>query len=326
MSAYAPADPLAVGAGLALLAATLALGLAVRAIPSLPAARAAAWGLAALAFVGAERLTASEPAGLRMLGILGALLYGMKAVVSVEERAATGAILSPGRWLAFAAFWPGMRPSLFARLGERRVPGGPRLLARGLVRLAAGAALLFAARRAWASGHPWTATALALPGLSLALHFGAFNLLAGAFRLAGARCDPLFRAPLRSRSLTEFWGRRWNLAFSEMTALAVYRPLRAGGGQGTATVAAFLASGLLHEVAISVPVGKGFGLPLAYFALHGLLMLAERKLERAGRPVFRRPTFGRAWTLFWLAAPLPILFHRPFLAGVVWPLLGPGAG
>jgi alginate O-acetyltransferase complex protein AlgI len=88
------------------------------------------------------------------------------------------------------------------------------------------------------------------------------------------------------------------------------------------TLAAFLFSGLLHELAISLPVRAGFGLPLLYFAIHGALMLTERGLERAGRPVYRRPGLGRAWTTFWLVAPLPILFHRPFLRGVVWPILG----
>jgi len=34
--------------------------------------------------------------------------------------------------------------------------------------------------------------------------------------------------------------------------------------------------------------------------------------------------FGRLWTLSWLTLPLPLLFHRPFLAGVIWPLLGIG--
>jgi alginate O-acetyltransferase complex protein AlgI len=257
-----------------------------------------------------------------MLGILGALLYGMKAVVAVEEGAATGVRLSPARWLAFAALWPGMRPGLFAHLGTRRLPGGWRLVRHGLGRLALGAVLLLAARRAWAEGFTFAATALALPALSLALHFGIFNLLAGAWRLAGARCDPLFRAPLRSLSLTEFWGRRWNLAFSEMTALAVYRPLAPRVGRSAATVAAFLGSGLLHEIAISLPVHRGYGLPLSYFALQGLLMLAERALERAGHPVSRYAWAGRGWTIFWLLAPLPILFHRPFLAGIVWPLLG----
>jgi hypothetical protein len=51
-------------------------------------------------------------------------------------------------------------------------------------------------------------------------------------------------------------------------------------------------------------------------------MLIERGLERAGRPIHRHASLGRAWTTLWLVAPLPILFHRPFLRGVVWPLLG----
>lgn len=321
MSAYTPSGPEVVWLGFVLLVATLGLGLAVTRIRRPQVARVAAWALAAASFAGAERLTAGEAAGFRMLGIIGALLYAMKAVVGVEERAAGGPQLSPLRWLAFAAGWPGMRPSLFARLGQEPLPGAGRLLAAGLVRLALGAGLLAAARWAWSAGSPLAATALALPGLSLMLHFGLFNLLAGGWRLAGARTDRLFRAPLRSVSLREFWGRRWNLAFSEMTALAVYRPLTAPLGRGAATAVAFLASGLLHEIAISLPVRAGYGLPLSYFALHGCLMLAERALERAGRPISRPAWRGRLWTLFWLVAPLPILFHRPFLAGVVWPLL-----
>ena len=322
MSAYTPSGPLVVWAGAALLLAILGLGLAVTRIRRPGAARLAAWTLVAAAFACAERLSAGEPAGFRMLAIIAALLYAMKAVAGVEERLSGGPQLSPARWLAFAAAWPGMRPALFARLGERRLPGAGRLLARGLVRLALGAALFLLARRAWAAGWILAATALALPGLSLMLHFGVFNLLAGLWRLAGARTDSLFRAPLRSTSLREFWGRRWNLAFSELTALAIYRPLLPRLGRSAAVVAAFLGSGLLHEIAISLPVMAGFGLPLTYFALHGALMLAERGLERAGRPLAQPAWLGRGWTLFWLAAPLPVLFHRPFLAGVVWPLLG----
>jgi alginate O-acetyltransferase complex protein AlgI len=34
------------------------------------------------------------------------------------------------------------------------------------------------------------------------------------------------------------------------------------------------------------------------------------------------PWVGRAWTLAWLVLPLPILFHRPFLGGVLWPPIG----
>ena len=66
----------------------------------------------------------------------------------------------------------------------------------------------------------------------------------------------------------------------------------------------------------------GYGLPMAYFILHGVLMTVEARLARAKRPIDRVPWIGRVWTLAWLLVPLPILFHRPFLAGVVWPLIG----
>ena len=230
-----------------------------------------------------------------------------------------------GRWFGFAALWPGMRPGPFARAGSAPLPGAWRLAGKGLSRVAFGAALIALARLAWVEAHSrWLATALLLPGLSLTVHFGMFDVLAGAWRGAGVDCKPLFRSPLRSTSLGEFWGRRWNLAFSEMTALAVYQPVVRRAGRRTALAASFLGSGLLHELAISVPVRAGYGLPLAYFALHGGLVAVEGGLARAGRPVDRRPWVGRAWTLAWLILPLPVLFHRPFLAGVVWPLIGIG--
>lgn len=48
--------------------------------------------------------------------------------------------------------------------------------------------------------------------------------------------------------------------------------------------------------------------------------LVERALAARGRPL--GGATGRAWTVFWLVLPLPLLFHRPFLAGVAWPLIG----
>ncbi len=180
---------------------------------------------------------------------------------------------------------------------------------------------MLTARLVWvATGSRLAATIPLLPGLSLILHFGIFNIVAGIWRSIGVNVHPLFRAPLQSQSLTEFWGRRWNLAFSEMTTLAVYRPLAASVGTRPALVASFIFSGLLHELAISLPVRAGFGLPLLYFAVHGGLTLIERELTRRGRPLCG--WVGRAWTLFWLILPLPILFHQPFLRGIVWPLIG----
>lgn len=327
---------------LAVLAAEVLVGYALMAFQRASFARRGAWALTCGAFLLVERLTASEPAGFRMLAIVGAMLYGMKAVVCVEAQAAGGPRLTLPRYLAFALLWFGMRPSLFAGVESGKRDGADEMFARGAKRLALGCAFIGAAWLVWRSplgDRPvWRlldrreyfalsprelgATALLLPGLSLVLHFGIFNLLAGAWRRAGVDCRALFRAPFASKTLSEFWSRRWNLGFTEMTSLAVFRPLRKRLGDRGAAFVSFLFSGLLHELAISVPVKAGFGLPMLYFVLHGLATLIERRLDRAGQSLAARPWLGWVWTMTWLLLPLPLLFHPPFLHGCFWPLIG----
>ncbi len=89
---------------------------------------------------------------------------------------------------------------------------------------------------------------------------------------------------------------------------------------------AFVASGLLHELAISLPVRAGFGLPLLYFVLHGGLTLGEDALGRAKRPTESFGWLSRVWVIGWLLLPLPILFHPWFLRGVAWPIIGIDGG
>jgi alginate O-acetyltransferase complex protein AlgI len=229
-----------------------------------------------------------------------------------------------GAWAGFAGAWLGMQPRLFQSERRRPLAGAAALLRRGCWNAALGACILALARATSGSTESaWPETALVLVGSSLLLHFGVCHLLAGAWRLAGVPCEPLFRDPLRSESLSEFWGRRWNLAFSELTASVVYRPVASRFGKGAALGVSFLWSGLLHEMALSVPVRAGFGLPTLYFVLHGALVSLERGLARAGWPL--GGPGGRVWTLFWLVAPLPLLAHAAFVSGIVTPLLAAGS-
>jgi len=283
-------------------------------------ARVLAWALVVAAVGSAERLTADEPAGVRMVLIILALLFAMKAVVTVESQTDLRRPLPPLAWIAFAAGWFGMRPQMFATLGGPAKDGAGRLALYGARRLVLGLVLLIAARLLWSAGAVVAATLVALPALSLILHFGIFNLVAALWRALGVDARPLFREPLRSRSLAEFWGRRWNLAFSEMTAIGIYRPLSPVIGRRNALVVAFLCSGLLHELAISVPVRAGYGLPFTYFLLHGALLVYERARESRGHPI-ASARWARAWTIGWLVLPVALIFHPPFLAGIVWPLL-----
>jgi alginate O-acetyltransferase complex protein AlgI len=323
MNAYRPLHAVDVVGTAALLAAIIYLGFVVARVSPLWFARLLSWALVLAGVVASERLNTREPAGFRMLAIIGALLYGMKAVVSVEVQTHGARPLSIGRWLGFAALWPGMRPGPFTHCAATSLPEIRQLLLGGSARLLAGLAMVVLARLAWVlTSSRLLATPPLLVGLSLIVHFGAFDLVAAAWRWQGVDCQRLFRSPLRSTNLREFWGRRWNVAFSEMTAIAIYQPLVRVAGRGSALAASFLGSGLLHELAISVPVRAGYGLPMAYFMLQGILMTLEDRLAKAKRPIDRVDWVGRVWTLTWLLGPLPILFHRPFLAGVVWPLIG----
>jgi alginate O-acetyltransferase complex protein AlgI len=139
------------------------------------------------------------------------------------------------------------------------------------------------------------------------LHFGLFTIATAAWRAAGINAEDLFRQPWRSRSLAEFWSRRWNVGFSDMIALMVHRPVAARLGRKAGIVASFLASGVLHELAISVPAQGGYGLPTLYFALHGALVAAGLR--------------GRVATALALLIPLPLCFHAPFLRAIVIPML-----
>jgi hypothetical protein len=280
--------------------------------------RALAWVVVVAGFLGMEVIVHQSPAGFRMLALISALLYGMKGVVAVESRLAGHRPLSPLRWLVFCCLWFGMRPEFFSHLFLGRRNGAGKLVRSGLIRMALGAGFFLAARWAWGINQV-LAVVLVMVGLSLFAHFGLFDLLAGIYRFLGADCTKLFRAPFLSRSLAEFWSRRWNIAFSEMAATTVYRPWKSRLGPGTARTVAFVFSGLVHELAISLPVKGGYGLPFLYFLLHAVAM----RLEGTGpvRRLLARPGMARAWSAAWVLLPTPILFHPAFCQGVLVPLL-----
>jgi alginate O-acetyltransferase complex protein AlgI len=255
-----------------------------------------------------------------MLALIGALFLGMKAVVGIGSRQAGVQALNFMRWTAFACGWPGMRPELFAAEPIPRA-GWKSFFLQGSLCVLAGATTMVSAGPLWrATGSTFLVTVLFFFGSSLLVHYGLFTFSASFWRWVGFDCGPLFRNPFLAQSLGEFWGQRWNLAFSEMTALAVYRPMKNRWGPILALFLAFLLSGIFHEAAISLPVLAGFGSPLAYFLLHFGLVAAERAMAKRGIVV--KETLGKLWVCFWLVAPLPILFHPPFLKGVIWPLIG----
>jgi len=145
-------------------------------------------------------------------------LLALTAATYVAFKAVTLRGLSGGRSAAYLSLWPGMDPRPFA---QHRPEDGRPLMAWGALKMALGAALLLAVRTGSLAGD---AVVIAL-GIGLLVHLGLCDVLAGFWRTRGVPVGRLFVNPAASRSLSEFWGRRWNLAFHAVAHERIFKPV-----------------------------------------------------------------------------------------------------
>lgn len=239
------------------------------------------------------------------------------------------------RSLAYLATWPGMDAAAFLqderlennqlqnnRLRNDRQAGKPRPAdwLWAAAKIALGGILLWMVARALPADLPLLRGWTGMLGTILLLHFGAFHLAALLWRSLGIAVRPLMNSPLASRSLSEFWGRRWNTGFQQLAHDLVFRPLRRKTGVAAAGFLVFVVSGLLHDLVISLPARGGYGLPTLYFALQGAGVALER--SRLGRQLGLRDGWrGWLWMAVVTAAPAFWLFHRPFVCRVILPFM-----
>lgn len=233
----------------------------------------------------------------RMVGICVVLLAGMKGLVYV----AWGGHLGVGRYLVFSMCWFGMDPGTFAKRREGLswrddVAWGLALMVVGTL----GAWLVWAME--------WRQILVMFLPMSLGFHFGALRVLKGVLRRAGFPVRTLFPNLLKAKGVGDFWSRRWNVGYSQMMQRVVGRPVGNRLGRDAGILAVFLVSGLLHEVAITVPVNSGYGLPSAYFLVHGLVVLLEGKFGKS---------LGKVRALLLVGAPLGLLFPPEFQSEVI---------
>ncbi len=214
--------------------------------------------------------------------------------------------------------WIGMSPEPF--LTQSYVPRPlPTEIRTGLRHLFSGIVLIQLIQPFLAPTHPLLAGWTGMIGFLLVLHFGFFHLQSIWLRHHGFHAQPIMDRPLSSRNLGEFWGRRWNRAFTEPAFRLICRPMTRRFGPTTGILATFLISGLLHELAITIPSEAGHGGPTGYFLIQGLGLLMERTstARSLGLGVGIR---GRLYA--WLVAglPLPLLLPNSFVENVALPL------
>jgi alginate O-acetyltransferase complex protein AlgI len=226
------------------------------------------------------------------------------------------------RHLAYLFAWPGLDAKAFLDLRplapERRPTSGEWVFATGKTTL--GGATLCGAVPILPVDLPLLRGWVGMAGLVFILHFGTFHLLSSAWRSAGVDAKPLMNWPVRSESLSEFWGKRWNTAFRDLTHRYLFRPLAARLGPRVGLAAGFLFSGVVHDLVISVPAGGGYSWPTLYFVIQGIGLLAER--SRTGKRLGLGSGWrGRVFTAVVVAGPAYGLFHPPFVLNVVLPFL-----
>ncbi len=224
------------------------------------------------------------------------------------------------RSLAYLFFWPGMDARSFLDASMRAEPPAPSEWIAAFLKASMGALCLwFLARRA-PSDAPLLRGWIVMLGLILLLHFGTFHVLALLWRSMGIAAQPIMRNPLRSQSLGEFWGKRWNLGFRQLSHELIFRPTYKYLGAGRAGFLVFIVSGLLHDMVISLPARGGYGLPTLYFAIQGAGVVAEH--SKTGRRMgLGRGMRGWLFMALGTAGPAFWLFHPPFVHNVILPFM-----
>ena len=218
--------------------------------------------------------------------------------------------------------WPGLDARAFLSsepLPEKERPGLSESVA-AVIKIIIGVALFWGVARVVPREQIILTGWVGMIGLILMLHFGSFRLLSCAWRSLGINARPLMNRPLASNSVSEFWGRRWNTAFRDLTHRFLFRPLNSRLGPRPAILAGFVFSGIIHDVVISVPAGGGYGWPTLFFGTQAVAMLAER--SRPGRAV-GLGRGGRGWLFTMLALTLPAygLFHPTFVKNIIVPFM-----
>ncbi len=227
--------------------------------------------------------------------------------------------LSAWRHAGYLLAWPGLDAAAFLATPSGPPPSRGEWLFAGAKTLG-GAALFWGACLVIPATEDLVLGWCGMIGIVFLLHFGVFHLLSCLWRSLGVDALPLMNHPWAAASVGEFWGRRWNLAFRDLTHRFLFRPLSARVGPRWGVAAVFVFSGLVHDVVISTPAGGGFGLPTLFFLIQLLALFAER--SRAGRKLGLGSGWrGRLPTAAVLLGPAPLLFHPPFVRNVIVPFM-----
>ena len=160
----------------------------------------------------------------------------------------------------------------------------------------------------------------------MAAVFDAAALVLGA-TMPSVAMQPPFSLPFLSTSVSNFWGRRWNLYIGGLLRALVYDPVVEGAAikdsrapkprpsdmrRAAAVFATYLASGALHEFLLGYMHVPAHGLHLLFFVAQAPVCLAEGRILRGPRRTWWRQSVPHAvktaYTLTVLLGLSPLFF------------------
>jgi hypothetical protein len=202
-----------------------------------------------------------------------------------------------------------------AMVEMRRTPWrGPRLDLPSVARLVGYGGLSAAAFAVIAAaGGGGAASRCAVYAAALVACYTTFDTFCAFERLLwsglGFELPRLHDAPIKSRTVAEFWGERWNRIVGGWLRAHVFSPFARRRRPLLGVALAFVASALLHAYLAWVTLDALAGLTWAAFFLVQIpIVLVERRLRVAAW----RPLLGRAWTATALLSTSPLF---------VWPVI-----
>jgi hypothetical protein len=131
-------------------------------------------------------------------------------------------------------------------------------------------------------------------------------------RLFGVDVPPIQQAPVLSRSVGEFWSKRWNRPVSAWLNEYAFLPLARRRRPLLALLVAFSVSAAFHAWLYFAALGWRAALSAAaFFLLQAPIVMLETKWRIGRWPALP----ARAWTLCWLLVTSP-LFVDPLLRGL----------
>jgi hypothetical protein len=127
------------------------------------------------------------------------------------------------------------------------------------------------------------------------------------WQLLGIRSKPIVDNIWLSRTPADFW-RRWSWPVHAWLNRYVYLPWGGRPRAGRAVMAAFLVSGLAHEVIAGVGLGRVTGHQAAFFLVSGLGVLASGPLEKLARWGVAGETLMRLATIVFMLTSATLMF------------------